>query len=59
MSEELIPDSKLKSLWKQSITASLSPDNDFHPYKLYYILLKKEIIENYRKTQTQEINQND
>ena len=35
----LISDSKLKTLWKQAVTASLSPDNDYPAYKIYYILL--------------------
>ena len=46
-----ISDSKLKSLWKQAVTASLSPDNDHPAHKLYYILLRKEIVEKYCKNQ--------
>jgi hypothetical protein len=45
----LISDSKLKTLWKQAVTASLSPDNDYPAYKIYYILLRKDIIEKYCK----------
>lgn len=58
MTEPFIPDTKLKSLWKQAVTASLFPDNVHPAYKLYYILLRKDIIENYCKSQTQEINEN-
>lgn len=53
MSEEVkvqspsIPDDKLKILWKQAVTASLSPENNYPAYKLYYIFLRKEIIEKY------------
>jgi hypothetical protein len=46
-----ISDVKLKSLWKQAVTASLSPENDHPAYKLYYIFLRKEIIEKYCKNQ--------
>jgi hypothetical protein len=45
-----ISDSKLKTLWKRAVTASLSPDNDYPAYKLYYILLRAEIVEKYCKT---------
>jgi hypothetical protein len=45
----LIPDDKLKKLWKMAVTASLDPDNEYQAYKLYYILLRKEIVENYAK----------
>lgn len=62
MSEQLtesssISDSKLKTLWKQAVTASLSPDNEHPAYKLYYILLRKEIVEKYCKSNN-ESNQN-
>jgi hypothetical protein len=58
MSEQLtesssISDSKLKTLWKRAVTASLSPDNDYPAYKLYYILLRAEIVEKYCKTHDQ------
>ena len=50
MSEKLpldklyISDDKLRSLWKYAVNLSLGPDNEFPAYKLYYILLKKEIF---------------
>jgi hypothetical protein len=40
-----VSDEKLQSLWKYAVTLSLGPDNTFPAYKLYYILLKKEIAE--------------
>lgn len=46
----LIPDSKLKTLWKRAVTASLSPDNEYPAYKIYYIFLRAEIVEKYCKT---------
>ena len=49
-----ISDEKLKILWKQSVTASLFPDNNHPAYKIYYILLKKEIIENYINSQSKD-----
>lgn len=57
MSEQLtesssISDSKLRTLWKRAVTASLSPDNEYPAYKLYYILLRAEIVEKYCKTHT-------
>lgn len=56
MSEKLpkstsISDEKLKKLWKMAVTASLDPENEYQAYKLYYILLRKEIVENYIKTE--------
>lgn len=38
-----ISDEKLRSLWKYAVNLSLGPDNEFPAFKLYYILLKKEI----------------
>ncbi len=49
-----ISDDKLKKLWKMAVTASLDPENEHHAYKLYYILLKKEIVENYLKSSEEE-----
>jgi hypothetical protein len=59
MIEPLISDSKLKSLWKQAVVASLSPDNEHQAYKIYYILLRKQIVEKYCQSQTTEIVEND
>jgi len=59
MTEPLISDSKLKTLWKQAVTASLSPDNEHQAYKIYYILLRKEIVEKYCQLQSTEITKND
>jgi hypothetical protein len=59
MTEPLISDSKLKSLWKQAVVASLSPDNEHQAYKIYYILLRKEIVEKYCQLQSTEITKND
>lgn len=57
MSEEKVPldqlyisDEKLQSLWKYAVNLSLGPDNEFPAYKLYYILLKKEIAEKHLRT---------
>lgn len=57
MSELLISDTQLKSLWKKSIIASLYPDNDWPAYKIYYILLRKYIIESYCKSQIEHKNE--
>jgi hypothetical protein len=57
MSESLISDTQLKALWKQAIASSLYPDNDWPAHKIYYILLKKYIIESYRKSQTEHQNE--
>lgn len=59
MTEPLISDSKLKSLWKQAVVASLSPDNEHQAYKIYYILLRKEIVEKYCQLQPTESIKND
>jgi hypothetical protein len=50
LDEIYISDEKLQSLWKYAVTLSLGPDNIFPAYKLYYILLKKEIVEKHTKT---------
>lgn len=56
MSEKLpldklyISDDKLRSLWKYAVNLSLGPDNEFPAYKLYYILLKKEIAEKHLRS---------
>lgn len=44
-----ISDEKLQSLWKYAVNLSLGPDNEFPAYKLYYILLKKEIAQKHMK----------
>jgi len=60
MAEEKVPldklyvsDDKLQSLWKYAVTLSLGPDNIFPAYKLYYILLKKEIAEKHLRNKPQ------
>lgn len=58
MSESVISDLRLKTLWKQAVTASLSPDNNYPAYKLYYILLKKEIVEKCNELQITETDEN-
>jgi hypothetical protein len=45
-----ISDDKLLKLWKHAVITSLGPDNLFPAYKLYYILLRKEIVEKYIKS---------
>jgi len=45
-----ISDEKLLNTWKTAVTMSLSPNNSFPAYKLYYILLRKEIIQKYIKS---------
>jgi hypothetical protein len=47
-----IPNERLKKLWKHAVTTSLSPDNIFPAYQIYYFLIRKEIIEKYLKTNT-------
>lgn len=42
-----ISDEKLHNIWKTAVTMSLSPDNIFPAYKLYYILLRKEIVKRF------------
>jgi hypothetical protein len=50
-----ISDEKLQSLWKYAVNLSLGPDNIFPAYKLYYILLKKEIAEKHLKSTNGEV----
>jgi len=41
-----IPDDKLIKFWKHAVTLSLSPDNTYPAYKIYYMLLSNEIATN-------------
>lgn len=56
LDEIYISDEKLQSLWKYAVNLSLGPDNIFPAYKLYYILLKKEIVERHAKTKGESSN---
>lgn len=51
----VISDERLKKLWKHAVTTSLSPDNIFPAYKIYYFLIRKEIIEKHLKLNKGEI----
>jgi len=45
-----IDDGKLRKLWKMAVTSSLDPENHFPAYKIYYYLLRKEIVQKYIKS---------
>lgn len=45
----VIPDERLKKLWKHAVTTSLGPDNIFQAYQIYYFLIRKEILEKHLK----------
>jgi len=51
----VILDEQLKKLWKHAVTISLDPDNNFPAYKIYYLLIRKKIIEKHLKITEGEI----
>lgn len=49
-----IDDGKLRKLWKMAVTSSLDPENHFPAYKIYYYLLRKEILLKYVNSKKEE-----
>jgi len=54
-----VSDEKIKKLWKQAITLSLDPDNSFPAYKIYYLLVKNQILSKSLKVSKEEVLEND
>lgn len=54
-----LSDDQLQKLWKHAVLLSLGPENIFPAFKIYYILLRKEIIERHLKFTTMDKNAKD